>query len=109
MSQHIPLAAISAQTLSVVLDGQNCQISLRTIGASLYFYLTVDNVPILKTCVCRNRTRMLLAAGYFKFRGDFVFVDTQPSTGGEQQPDYTGLDSRYVLLYLTQAEVDAAG
>lgn len=105
MSLQVPLAAVPAQTLSVVLDQQNCQISFRTLDGTLYFSLSVDDSPIVKNHACRDRARMLLASRYFGFRGDFVFVDTQ----GETQPEYTGLADRYVFLYLTEAEIDAAG
>lgn len=105
MSLQVPLAAVPAQTASVVLGGQNCQIAIRLFRGSLYFSLSVDNDPIVRNHVCRNRTRMLLAQQYRRFIGDFVFVDTR----GDTEPTYTGLASRYVLLYLTEAEVNAAG
>lgn len=102
MSLQIPLAVVPSQTAAVVLSGQNCQIELRLLGDSLYFSLSVDNVPLLVNHVARNRTRMLLAQGYERFSGDFVFVDTQ----GDTDPEYAGLDSRYFLLYLAEGELD---
>lgn len=102
MSVQVPLAAVPSQTESITLGGQQCQIAVRLLGDTLYFSLSINNTPILVNHACRNRTRMLLAQQYSGFQGDFVFVDTQ----GDHEPEFTGLGGRYVLLYLTQAELN---
>lgn len=93
--QVIPLSAVPAQTLSIVLAGQNCNISVYTLTTGLYFDLEADGVSICRTMVCRDLARLLLDRGYRGFVGDFVFVDTQ----GDDDPDYTGLGTRFLLLY----------
>jgi hypothetical protein len=105
MSVLIPVAAVPTQTLSIVLENQNCEITLQLFGTSLYFSLTADAVPIVKTRIARNKIRFLLDAVYKPFVGDFVFVDTQ----GDTDPQYAGLGTRYLLVYMTEAEVNAAG
>ena len=107
MSQQIPLGAVAGQTFSINLGNQACLIELRTLGlgvdAHLYFSLTVSGSPIVTTRVCRNRQRLLLDAQYRGFQGDFMFIDTQ----GDTDPAYTGLGTRYVLVYILQAELPA--
>lgn len=101
MSQQIPLQAVASQRLAVVLAAQNCLINVYQKADSMYCDLTVNDVPVLRTHAVRNRIRLLLAAGYFGFQGDLVFVDTQ----GDAQPEYTGLGSRWFMLYLPVTEL----
>lgn len=95
MSLIIPLQAVPTQTLAVVLRSQAAQIELRQNGLNMYFSLSLNDRPIVRTRICRDRQRLLLDAGYQGFLGDFVFQDTQ----GASQPYYTGLGTRYILVY----------
>jgi len=99
--RQIPLIAAPAQTQSISLSKQNCKLSVYQRGDALYCDLTVNGAPVLATKICRNRIRLMLGAEYRPFVGDLVFVDTQ----GDSQPHYTGLDGRFVLLYLEATEV----
>ncbi len=105
MSQTIPTPAVPSSTLTINLASQSCQIELRTLGldtdAHLYFSLSVAGVPIVTTRVCRNLQRLLLDAKYKGFQGDFAFIDTQ----GDADPVYTGLGTRWVLVYLLASEL----
>jgi len=98
---QVPLSPIPAQTLAIILGGQNCTIAVYQKGDALYFDLVTDSVTITTTRVCRNKIRLLLSANYLGFVGDFVFVDTQ----GDTQPQYAQLNTRYVLLYLEAADI----
>ena len=91
MSLEIPLAAIPSQSLTVNVGGQVARITVRTIGASLYF--TLDNVVTNR--ICRDRQRLLIDAGYRGFLGDFQFIDTK----GAADPAYWGLGDRWRLIY----------
>lgn len=93
---RVPLAATPNQTLAVVLGGQPCQIALRQNGANMYFDLRVNNADVVLARLVRNKQLLLLDAKYRGFRGDFIFNDTL----GDTQPEYTGLDSRYLLYYV---------
>jgi hypothetical protein len=99
--QTIPLAPVPSQTLACVLAKQNASLSLYTRGALLYLDLSVGGVPVVSTRICRNITRLLLDAQYRGFTGDLCFVDTQ----GDTDPVYTGLGSRYQLVYLEAADL----
>lgn len=94
-TQVVPLAPVPSQTLSLVLAGQNCAIQVTTLSTGLYFSLSLDGVPVCVNTVCRNLARLLLNRGYTGFVGDLVFVDSQ----GEDDPVYTGLGSRFLLIY----------
>lgn len=105
MSLQVPLAAVPSQTFSINLGGQACQIAVFQlgvgVGARLYFNLQLAGQPIVNTRICRNAQRILLDAQYRGFLGDFMFIDTQ----GDTDPAYTGLGSRYELLYLSASEL----
>lgn len=94
-TQVVPLTPVPSQTLSIVLAGQNCNIAVYTLSTGMFFDLEADGVVITRTNICRNLGRMLLDRGYKGFVGDFVFVDTQ----GADDPQYTGLGSRWLLIY----------
>lgn len=97
---RVPLQAVANQTLAVTLARQNAQITLRQFDGNLYFSLTANGVSIVRTRVCRDRSRILLDARYQPFVGDFAFVDTQ----GTDDPTFEGLDSRFRLYYLSATE-----
>lgn len=106
MSQVIPLAAVPAQTISIVLAGQNCQLSVYQKTTGLYLDLVVGGAPILTGMVCRNAARLLLDRVYLGFIGDMIFVDTQAATLLDgTDPTYTRLGTQYQLIYLTGDEV----
>jgi len=96
MTIRIPLAAVPAQKLSVTLGTQRCLIGIYQKSTGLYFDLSVAGTVIVAGMVCRNRVG-LVRAKYLGFSGQLAVVDTQ----GAQDPDYTGLGSRYQLVYLS--------
>jgi len=100
--QQIPLQAIPNQIVKAPFGSQNTQIALYQKSEGLFCdiysdgseivtgILSLDGVPI----VCRE---------YAGFSGQLLFADTQ----GSSDPDYTGLGSRYQLIYLTETEYAA--
>jgi hypothetical protein len=95
----IPIKATPNQTFKCVLGGQYCRVTIRTLSTGLYLDLLVNNSPIIQGRLCPNDV-LLVRHAYLGFIGDLVFYDTQ----GIDDPDYTGLGSRYQLRYLTPAE-----
>ena len=93
--QQIPLAAVPSQSLSVVLAGQNCTINVYQKSEGIFFDLVGVVVAVLA-----NDVGFLVCRQYEGFKGNLCFVDTQ----GNNDPEYTGLGTRYVLVYLTEAE-----
>jgi hypothetical protein len=90
----IPIDALPNQTIQVTVAQQNCQVTLRQSHTGLYFDLIVSGVPVVVGRICRDRVPLVRAA-YTGFIGDFAIIDTQ----GIQDPDYTSLGARYLLVY----------
>lgn len=96
MTQRIALQPVPSQNFTIGLLNQQCEISIYQRGANLYFDLRVGGEWIVRTRVIRNKQLLLIDVKYKGFRGDFLVNDTQ----GDTQPQYTGLGSRYLLLYV---------
>lgn len=94
MTLVIPLVAKPAQTLTVTLGAQPCQLTVRQRATGLYVDLSVADVPIVRGVLAHNRVPLVRSA-YLGFTGDLQFYDTQ----GLSDPDYTGLGGRFVLLW----------
>lgn len=90
----IPLIAAPSQVLNVQLSLQACRIAVYQKRTGLYLDLFVNDVPIVVGVLCRDRT-FLIRNAYLGFTGDLLFVDAQ----GASDPDYTGLGSRFALLW----------
>lgn len=113
--QLVPLGSNPNETLQIVLAGQNCAIELRSLDGYAYadsigldnkheylaFSLSVSGVSITNTALCLNRKRLLVNRQYLGFVGDFIFVDTQ----GDEAPQFAGLGTRWLLVYLEAADL----
>ena len=98
--KQIPLQAIPSQTVSIILNDQNCIINVYYKTTGLYFDLLVDGTPIVTARICRDRCR-LIRHEYLGFSGELFFVDRQ----GLLDPLYTGLADRFELLYSLPGEI----
>jgi hypothetical protein len=120
--QILPLAPVSSQTFSAALAGQAVAFALYQLGvnaaARLFLDVTADGVSILSCRQCRaygglpnTRARfMLTGRHYLPFEGDLIFLDTQASsTTPTEDPRPSGLGARWQLMYLSQADLAAAG
>lgn len=111
--QAIPLQAIAAQSVNVTLGGQACVITVRQFNSGLYMSVAWSSPTVasgqLNGVYCLNATRIIRDL-YFGFIGDFAFFDTAPNPiTGPAAPDYTGLNGRFVLMYLTPTDLGGAG
>ena len=97
--QQIPLQALPGQRLQVTLDGQNCTLTLYSRGNRLYADLNADGSAVCHGAICRNGADIVQSPSVF-FSGSLHFYDTQ----GTHDPEYEGLGSRYILLYLAKGE-----
>ena len=88
----IPLSPVAAQTVSTVVDGQNCAIAIYTKSTGMFFDLSVDGIPIITCRIIRDAVNLVRSS---LFRGDFQMLDTQ----GNDDPQYTGLGGRWVLVF----------
>ena len=101
--QQIALQPVPFQTTQVVLDGQSCAISIYVKNQCMFFDLAVNGAQIAYAVQCKNLVS-LVPTSYLGFSGALEFLDTQ----GTDNPIYTGLGSRWVLLYLDSSDLEAA-
>lgn len=95
-SAVVPLSAVPAQVLAVTLAQQACTIRVYQKAFGIFLDLYVDGRAIVLGVQCEDRNRVVRDA-YRGFTGDLLFVDTQ----GRDDPYYTGLGGRYVLLWVS--------
>jgi hypothetical protein len=100
----IPLQPIASQSLTVTLAGQSTRIDVYQKSSFLYTDIVVDGRPIQQGRMALNAVRLVRHA-YLGFIGDLAFVDMQGTT----DPVWTGLGSRYQLVYLTAADLTTQG
>ena len=100
--QRVPLQNIPAQQFSIVLDGQNCVITLRQLGGALFMDLEADGVKVFSGHICQN-CEPLPVWSTTLFRGRLLFNDTF----GQEHPRYDELGERFELLFLTEDEWQA--
>ena len=97
--KQINIQSVPSQQLQAVLDGQNCAISVYVKEQCMFFDLSVNGTQIARAVQCKNLVS-LVPTSYLGFAGWLLFYDTQ----GTGDPVYTGLGSRWVLLYLDSAD-----
>ena len=101
---EVPLTATPNQEVSVELDEQDCTIQVRQLGSYTFLSLWLDSDLIAENAICMPGVAIL--QGYVpKFKGNFVLVDSSDPEK-QQLSDYRELGSRFILLYLTEAEVN---
>ncbi len=103
--QVIPIQAVPNQTLQTQLAQQPCTINVYQQLYGLFVDLYVGETLIVAGVFAENANR-IVRDSYLGFVGDLIFWDTQ--TADADDPVYTGLGSRFLLLYLEQADLDAA-
>lgn len=97
MALVIPLQPVPLQTVSVQLEGQSARIRVAQKSIGMFLDLYVLDALIVGGVACRNDDRIVRNA-YLGFVGDLAFVDTQ----GEDDPEASGLGSRWILVYFPQ-------
>lgn len=90
----IPLVVTPSQTLNVQLGEQSCRIDVRQRRTGLFVDLYVRDQPVFQGVKALDRCK-LVRNGYLDFTGELFFADTQ----GTDDPDYTGLGGRFLLVW----------
>lgn len=90
----IPLNPVGSQETSCTLNGQRCRLWIRQLATGLYLDLWLNNQLTVAGGICRDRVDILQNPAS-PLSGTLMCVDTQ----GTQDPDYTGLGSRFVLQF----------
>lgn len=100
----IPLKQIPSQKLRVVLNRQNCTISLYYRFGNTYMDLVVGNNVVINGAICRNRSSVVNVANHV-FAGALYFLDLL----GDSDPNYKLFNDRYILLYVSADESTPRG
>lgn len=103
--QEIPMQPIANQAFQVQLGGQPCLFEVYQSAYGLFMNLSVGASGILNGQICQNLNRLVRGA-YLGFVGNLCFVDTQGG-GDPQDPVYTGLGSRFRLIYLEATDANS--
>lgn len=90
----IPTLAVPAQVLQVSLSNQPTTLRIYQAGPSLYVDVYVNDALVIGGVVARN-ANLIVRSAYLGFIGDLAFIDQQ----GNDDPQYDGLGSRWVLYY----------
>ena len=96
----VAVQPLAYQQFSVVLNNQQCSIAIYQKSTGLFMDLTVNNVVLFTAVKCLNNT-LIVRYAYLGFIGDLAFTDTQ----GKCDPFYTGLGSRFPLIYLAPSDI----
>lgn len=90
----IPVRPLASQQLSVTLSNQATRLQLTQRPTGLYADVYVNDALLLGGVICENANPLVRGA-YLGFVGDLTFWDLE----GASDPEYSGLGSRYVLVY----------
>jgi hypothetical protein len=97
---QIPILSVGSQELTVSLSNQAVQLKIYQRITGLYIDVYVNNTLIIGGIICHDRN-LIIRDSYLGFVGDLTFIDTQ----GTDDPYYTELGTRYILIYLEAADL----
>lgn len=100
MPVGVPIESIPAQSLSIVLDGNLYQLTLRQVQGCMAVSITRNGVDILDNARAASASPIIPAK--YQEAGNFMFL-----TANNQLPNYTLFNTSQSLLYFTAAELAA--
>jgi hypothetical protein len=96
----VPVQALPNQTLQVQLDGQATTLNIYQYAYGLFTDVLLNGEVVITGVICENRNRIVRSL-YLGYSGDFIWVDTQ----GSDDPIFSGLGSRWLLIYLAPGDL----
>lgn len=102
----IPVQPVPSQIFNVQLNGQSCQINLYQQSRGLFLDLYVNNALIIAGQICQNFNRIVRSL-YLGFQGDLMIGDFEGVGIVGSDPDYTGLGTRFKLIYIEPSDLPA--
>ena len=97
----IPLNSVPSQELQIVLNDQECTISVYQKLGCVFLDLVVGDTDVQFGALCNNHAPIITAVTN-AFSGNLYFVDTL----GTNDPVADEIGTRYILLYATPEEVE---
>lgn len=97
----IPIQPVPSQQVLCVLAGQNCQISIYLRNSKIFVDLNSDGDNKCLACLAHNAVALDSCNSWDGFLGNLYFIDTQ----GNDDPEYTGFNTRWFLVYLFPDEL----
>ncbi|MDL2315518.1 hypothetical protein LJC59_00345 [Desulfovibrio sp. OttesenSCG-928-A18] len=106
--QIVPLARLAAQTLNLVLDGQDCTLSVYWRQKRLYLDLAVGAERVCVGAICHDGADVLQSRSRH-FSGTLHFLDLEGARAPEWERLYTAspdaeASTRWVLLFVSAGE-----
>lgn len=92
----VPLSAIPAQRFQVVLNNQNCVISIKKRGSYCYFSLTANGNSVAENVICLAGNNLIPYNNQY-FVGSLFFIDMSKHYS---TPTYDEFNKRYKLVYV---------
>lgn len=90
----IPLNAVASQSVKVLLSSRSVQLDIKQRSTGLFMDVYLDGTLKLAGVICQNKN-WIVQKSYFGLPGDMKFIDQE----GDNDPEYSGLGDRYVLMY----------
>lgn len=108
--QIVPLSPIPSQILRAGLSNQQTTLTVYQKATGLFIDVAVSDAPIVTGTACLDR-KYIIRNTYLGFIGDLAFIDMNgiANLALREDPTYTGLGSRFLLCYLTPADIAVFG
>lgn len=94
----IPLSAIPAQRFQVVLNNQNCTITIKKRGEYCYLTLACNGNIVTENTICLAGNNLVPYNNQY-FVGSLLFIDIN---GYYDIPKYELFGTRYKLVYIDE-------
>ena len=92
----VPISAIPAQRFQVVLNNQNCVITIKKRGKYSYFSLMSNGNRVADNVICLAGNNLVPYNNQY-FSGSLMFID---KSGHYSVPKYELFGTRYKLVYV---------
>jgi hypothetical protein len=96
----VPLLPVASQTFNATINDQATNINVYSRLGVLYMDVYLNAVLVIGGVACWN-ANVVIRNSYLGYSGDFAFYDTE----GLEDPVYTGLGTRFILVYLFPSEL----
>lgn len=104
--QSVPLTPRPNQTLSLVLNGYNVRLTLRTFDGQTFADVQCNGVPLCAGALCRDRVLITDRAAYLGFPDlQLFFADLR----GTSDPRWQDFGTRFQLLNFVTVRPEPSG